>query len=985
VPDCRTSLIAIATLLPLLSFSTAAQQSSPPPTSGLEYGVAIVPLINITGQPEDEWIGSGIAETLAADLQSDPLFTVIGRESVRNAIAELSRMAEPDAGGDANTELLELGRRLGVRWVISGGYQRSVNQLRITAHMVEVATGTVVRSAKVDGDMADLFDLQDQVSGQLVAPPATEPDPEPPARPAPRVPPADPEPPPRSAPQPPPLPLPDTPRPDDVPVGRPGSPAGDAGVAQAGDHQLSHIDGPPSPIPPEVMNRDELGRTTVRAIRLTEGILLDGELDEEVYASVLPITGFIQQLPVEGAPATEKTEAWIMFDDRNVYVGARLHDSAPESEWVANEMRRDTDQLRQNDTFTAFFDTFYDRRNGFNFYTNPLGARSDAQFTNEGNPNNDWNPVWDVRVGRFDGGWTVEMEIPFKTLRYRSGSPQLWGIQLRRAIRRKNEWVYLTRLPISAGGGSGAAGIFRISAAATLTGMVPPPSTPTLEIKPYVIGGVTTDVNAGTENKSDGDFGLDAKYGITQNLTADLTYNPDFAQVEVDEQQVNLTRFSLFFPEKREFFLEGRGIFGFARGGVGGAFRRRAGLSGGGSSRFDSGVVPTLFYSRRIGLEGSTIVPIYGGGRVTGKMGEFDVGALSIQTEDSLEAGTDSTNFTVLRVKRDILRRSSVGGIFTNRSVSLEGPGGSQAYGVDATFAFFDNVSVLGYYAKTQTPDNTGEDNSYQGKFEYGGDRYGLTTDYLVVEDNFIPEVGFLMRDNFKRTNVNARFSPRPQSLGVVRQFTFLGDIDYYVTADQGYLETRTRSFDFRSEFENSDSLDVTLANNFERLAAPFPIGGVVLPAREYSFTNTTIGYTLGAQRYASGSVAYTTGAFWSGDIQTLAFSQGRVNVLDQFSIEPFVSLNWVDLPEGEFNTTLVSSRFNYAFTPRMFFGGLVQYNSSDDVLSANLRLRWEYSPGSELFVVYTEERDTDTLMPTRYSELRNRGFVIKFNRLFRM
>ena len=983
MPDCRPSPVTIATLLILLSVPTTAQQTSPTPTSGLEYGVAIVPLTNITGRPEDKWIGSGIAETLAADLQSDPLFTVIGRESVQKAMAELSRMAAPDAGSDRETELLELGRRLGVRWVISGGYQRSGDQLRITAHMVEVATGTVVRSAKVDGEMASLFDLQDQVSRQLIAPPTTETRPEPPARSAPQAPPAGPEPPPRSAPQAPPLP--DAPRPGDADDSRPGAPAGDAGVALAADQMLSQIDGPPSPLPPEVMNRDELGRTTVRAIRLAEGIRLDGELDEEVYLTVPAITGFIQQVPDEGAPATEKTEAWVMFDDTNVYVGARLHDSAPESEWIANEMRRDTDQLRQNDTFTAFFDTFYDRRNGFNFYTNPLGARSDAQFTNEGNPNNDWNPVWDVRVGRFDGGWTVEMEIPFKTLRYRSGSPQLWGIQLRRAIRRKNEWVYLTRLPISAGGGSGSAGIFRISAAATLTGMAPPPSTRTIEIKPYGIGGVTTDVNAGTENKSDGDFGLDAKYGITRNLTADLTYNPDFAQVEVDEQQVNLTRFNLFFPEKREFFLEGRGIFDFARGGVGGSFRRSAGLSGGRSSRFDSGVVPTLFYSRRIGLEGSTIVPIYGGGRVTGKMGEFDVGALSIQTEDSLQAGTDSTNFTVLRVKRDILRRSSVGGIFTNRSVSLEGPGGSQAYGVDGTFAFFDNVSVLGYYAKTQTPENTEEDNSYQGKFEYGGDRYGFTTDYLVVEDNFIPEVGFLMRDNFKRTNVSARFSPRPQSLGLVRQFTFLGDIDYYITADQGYLETRTRSFDFRTEFENSDRLDVSLANNFERLDLPFPIGGVMLPVGEHSFTNTTIGYTLGAQRYASGSVAYTTGAFWSGDIQTLAFSRGRVNVLDQFSIEPFVSLNWVDLPEGEFNTTLVSSRFNYAFTPRMFFGGLVQYNSSDDVISANLRLRWEYSPGSELFVVYTEERDTETLMPNRYSELRNRGFVIKFNRLFRM
>ena len=337
----------------------------------------------------------------------------------------------------------------------------------------------------------------------------------------------------------------------------------------------SLIDGPPAPVAPEVMTRDEEGRTTVRAIRLAEGLRLDGVLDEGVYETVPPITGFIQQVPDIGAPATERTEAWIMFDDTNVYVSARVWDSAPESQWVANEMRRDTSQLRQNDTFTAFFDTFYDRRNGFNFYTNPLGARADQQFTNEGNPNSQTG----IRSGTcgpaaFDGGWTVEMEIPFKTLRYRSEPPRLWGIQLRRAIRRKNEWVYLTRLPISAGGGSGSAGIFRVSAAGSLVGLEPPPASRNIEVKPYGIGGISTDLTADpvVNNERSGNRGIDVKYGITQNLTADFTCNTDFAQVEVDERQVNLTRFPLFFPEKREFFLEGRGIFGFARGGVTGRF-----------------------------------------------------------------------------------------------------------------------------------------------------------------------------------------------------------------------------------------------------------------------------------------------------------------------------------------------------------------------------------------------------------------------------
>ena len=261
-----------------------------------------------------------------------------------------------------------------------------------------------------------------------------------------------------------------------------------------------------------------------------------------------------------------------------------------------------------------------------------------------------------------------------------------------------------------------------------------------------------TEVNASPpkDREGDGDFAIDVKYGITHNLTADLTYNTDFAQVEVDEQQVNLTRFSLFFPEKREFFLEGRGIFNFARGGFGGP-------GGGGGGIFGGGSAPTLFYSRRIGLQDSQVVPILGGGRATGKIGQFDVGALSIQTDDDKISGAESTNFTVVRIRRDIFRRSGVGAIVTNRSISLIGDGASRAYGVDATFAFYDNVQMLGYYARTDTPGVVGENTSYQTRFGYGADRYGLQVDHLLVEENFLPEVGFLRRDNFRRTFVQGR------------------------------------------------------------------------------------------------------------------------------------------------------------------------------------------------------------------------------------
>jgi hypothetical protein len=760
--------------------------------------------------------------------------------------------------------------------------------------------------------------------------------------------------------------------------------AGDSSAGQPSELAPAGSAGLPAPVPPEVVVRDDLGQATVGAIKLAEGIRLDGRLDELVYQTIPAIEGFVQQMPDEGAPGTERTEAWVMFDATHIYVSGRLWDTAPPSGWVANELRRDTSQLRENDGFWVAFDTFYDRRNGVAFYTNPLGALGDFAITNEGNPNTDWNPVWDLRTGRFEGGWTVEMAIPFKSLRYRPGPAQVWGLQIRRTVRRKNELTYLTPVPISVG----RRGIFRLSDAATMVGLEVPAGDHTLELKPYAISGLTTDVAAmpPQQNDLDGDVGVDVKYGITRNLTADLTYNTDFAQVEVDEQQVNLTRFNLFFPEKREFFLEGRGIFDFALGG--GASTRDTALrpvGGGGVGGRGAGIAPTLFYSRRIGLDNGAIVPIIGGGRVTGKVGAFDVGALNIQTDEEPISGAESTNFTVVRVKRDILRRSSVGMLLTNRSVSVDGEGQSAAYGVDGNFSFFDNVSTLGYVAKTQTPGRSAEDMSYQGQFTYAGDRYGLQADHLLVEKNFSPEVGFTRRDNFRRSFATGRFSPRPRSIDAVRQFRVEGSFEYILAADTGFVETRQSQLAFATEFESSDRLGVSVTDNYEFLTEPFEPGpGVTLPVGGYGFRDMEATYTGGAQRPLSGTVTVRLGEYFSGDIRTVGFSRGRVALTQQLSIEPTVSFNWVDTPQGSFRTDLLVSRVTYTFTPRMFFAGLIQYNSATDTVSNNLRLRWEYTPGSELFVVYTEDRDRDPLRPNRWSELRNRGFVIKVNRLLR-
>ena len=735
---------------------------------------------------------------------------------------------------------------------------------------------------------------------------------------------------------------------------------------------LAVLQGPPPPVAPEVVSRDRQGQATVRATRLRAPLQIDGRLDEPVYETVQAIPDFIQQLPDEGALGSERTEAWVLFDDDSIYISARCYDTAPPSEWVANEMRRDVIQLRQNDSFSLMLDTFYDRRNGLAFLVTPIGGFSDFAISNEGGRvNTDWNTIWDSRTARFDGGWTVEIQIPFKSLRYRPTSTQVWGIQLRRIIRRRTEASYLTPLPISAArGNSVIAGLWRVSQAGSLVGIEVPSGSRKIEIKPYGIGGVTTDIDADspTRNALDGQFGLDVKYGVTQNLTADFTYSTDFAQVEVDEQRVNLTRFSLFFPEKREFFLEARGNFDFARG---------AGLGGAGA--------PTLFFSRRIGLQGGDVVPILAGGRLTGKIGAFDVGALNIQTGNELLSGAQTTNFTVLRVKRDILRRSTIGGIFTNRSVSLLGDGSNQVYGIDGRLAFFDDVTLLGYVARTRTADRPGRDASYLAQFDYAGDRYGVNLAHLVIEDNFNPEIGFMRRDNIRRTTASGRFSPRPSSIDWVRRFSLSAGLDYTQSADDRVLETRQQDVAFEVQLENSDRFTVSATDRYELLRQPFTIApGVTVPVGGYGFRSVLVGYAFGQQRPVSGSIAVGTGELWNGDITVVELGRGRVEVTPQLSVEPSLSLNWVELPEGNFATNLSRVRVSYTVSPRMFFSGLLQHNSSGNTFSTNVRLRWEYSPGSELFVVYTEDRDTDPFLPDRRTDLRNRGFVVKMNRLFR-
>lgn len=711
---------------------------------------------------------------------------------------------------------------------------------------------------------------------------------------------------------------------------------------------------------------DQAQRPTIRAIYVPDGITVDGRLDEAVYESATAITDFIQQEPHEGMPATEKTEAWILFDSENLYIAARMWDSHPER-MIANEMRRDAStEIYNNENLSIVLDTFHDQRSGFYFMTNILGAMRDVQFVSERQSNGEWNPIWNPRCERFEHGWIAEIEIPFRSLRYPGGGEQVWGFQLRRVVRWKNEIAYLTRVPASMGPG----GIYRMQDQATLIGLRTPPAGRNLEIKPYVSSRVSTDrtIAPALVNDLAADAGLDVKYGITQALTADFTYNTDFAQVESDVQEVNLTRFSLFFPEKREFFLEGQGIFDFG------------GQTGGGHNA-GAGDIPTMFFSRQIGLVRGTPVPVRAGARMTGKVGAYSVGLVNIQTEESTHADSPSTNFAVGRVRRDILGKSYVGVLATHRHPA--GGADNTLVGADANFAF-GLTSINLYYARTRTPNLEERDSSYLVSYDYNADRYGVNLQHLTVQPHFNPEIGFLRRQDFRTHHASARFSPRPAPtsahLKAFRKFYYEGSFDY-TTNNDNELESRAAVVAFRADLENGSALTTSVERDDEVLTEPFTIApNVVLPMGQYSFDRMNTSYQLAPRLRIRGSLGLSAGGFYDGTRTEVRY-QGRIAVSAQVTIEPTISLNWVDLPAGSFETSLVSTRTTYTLSPRSALGALVQYNSLARTISSNIRLRWEYTPGSDFYVVYTEGRTT--LIPDRFSALQSRALIIKLTRLF--
>ncbi len=735
-----------------------------------------------------------------------------------------------------------------------------------------------------------------------------------------------------------------------------------AGQQSVSSAMASRILGPPAPGAGEAVSRDADGGVTLRAFRLSEPITVDGVLDDPVYDQVPAAGGFLQQEPNEGAPASESTRVWVLYDAENLYIAADLEHPGP---LMAGEMRRDHMNIGWNDSFQVVLDTFYDRRNGFLFHTNPLGALYDAQVTDERNTNSDWNTVWWVKSRTVEGGWTTEIRIPFRSLRYPAGGAQLWGINFQRNIKHRNEKVFFTPTPQA----YNREALIRLSNAATLVGLEAPAGSRRMELKPYAIGSQANAPLRDINDEWSGDFGGDFKFGVTDGLTADVTWNTDFAQVEDDETQVNLSRFSLFYPEKREFFLEGQGVFDF--GG-----RQTRAFGGQGPSD-----APIPFFSRSIGISGGSAVPILGGARLHGRAGAYQMGLMNIQTGEVGDLDYEGTNFSAFRIKRDLFSRSNIGVIATHRNHAADHSGSNSLYGVDGNFAPTDNIRVNTFYMATSEPGSeTGHQAaSYMGQFRYDTDLIDVSAERLYLGEDFNPGMGFVRRRDFTKNGGSLTFAPRPRGIDRIRQFEFKLDANQYDRLD-GEMETREYSFEGRAIFESSDRLVVTHSLTEEHLLEGFDLSSdVAVPAGSYRFRRSGLRFWLGTHRAVSGYVRYEFGDFFGGTRREVSY-WGRAEVNRRFSMEPNISLNWIDVPGGEVQAQVSRLRATYTVSPQSFVGALVQYNSAAQLFSANVRFRWEYSPGSDLFVVFSTNRDGDDGL----SGLTDRALVVKFTRLFR-
>ncbi|HKB67378.1 MAG TPA: DUF5916 domain-containing protein [Pyrinomonadaceae bacterium] len=698
------------------------------------------------------------------------------------------------------------------------------------------------------------------------------------------------------------------------------------------------------------------GTRRIQAVRVSNPIKIDGLLDESSWSLAQAATEFLQERPTEGAPATERTEVRVLFDDKNIYFGIRAFDSEA-THINARDLVRDS-SFPNDDRIEILLDTYHDRRNAFRFAVNPLGTQQDALITDEGRDINiSWDGSW-VSEGRIDAkGFTVEIAIPLTTLRFTEGI-ESWGLNISRIIRRKNEenlWTSWQR----------SFGLERVSQAGELSGVEEIRRPRLREIKPYASGewreGVPLIGKSGLDAGVRVHAGIEvARLGITPSLTAEFTVNPDFGQAEVDDQIVNLSRFSVFFPEKRDFFLENSGIFLFGRQGENQAF-----------------------FTRRIGLtDRGQPVPIDYGVKVTGKVGPYNIGFLQVQTrklgEASTGLGIPRQQFSVLRVKRDILKRSYVGAILVNRQGATAIGDGSynRVGGADAEFNISDHYTVKAFWMGSATPGVRSSAGSSRLESIFENDLYRFITVYEDVGAKFNPEVGFIERNAIHQYFGQFAYKPRPKFIPHVQQMEFETQIEYY-TDRSGKLATRQTELSWDTIFKNSSEVffrPIEAVNDV--LTEPFQIRpGIIIPAGTYRFNRPQLSFTSDLSKPIVFRVREKWGDFYSGTrYETSGGITWRPN--PHVLIDLSESYNKVHLREGDFTTSLFSGRLNYNFSRKLLTSALVQLNSAARLSVINVRLRYIYRPNSDFFIIYNQTTGAGLERPS-YS------FQIKLTRDF--
>ena len=669
--------------------------------------------------------------------------------------------------------------------------------------------------------------------------------------------------------------------------------------------------------------------------RISEGIKIDGVLDEQAWQSVEPIRQLYQIQPNQGAPMSQPSEVRILYDAKNLYFGFTFFDAEMEK-LVANEMRRDSEGLRSNDYGFLLLDTYNDRRNAVFFRFNPLGGMEDTAVSNSGDTlNSNWDIVWECRARINTDNWATEIAIPFSQLRFERSDVMTWGINFGREIARSQEIGAWNPAPKT----YGPLGKYRTAYFGSLTGLEGISPSRNLELLPYISpGGSRAAGEEGAESVFEA--GLDLKYGITSNLTADLTLNTDFAQVEADEEQVNLTRFDLFFPEQRPFFLEGASIFdvGVPRPG----YRRPPPL--------------LLFYSRRIGLAEERAVPIIAGSKITGKVGRYGVGVLNVFTDEfrDEEVAEPRTNYSVVRLTKDVFTGSLVGMIAINKQSA---DAYNRAAGIDFSYRPRKNLDIRGLWARTLDDGGSEQNDAFYLGGDWRNNRFEVEGSYTDIGEQFNPEVGFVRRGGVRHVRGEALYTPWPRAFGI-RQIEIGPEVEFVLNRDNE-LETREFVIDNGFELESGDSIGFQARHTTEHLEEAFPIQDAVIPSGDYNFTWFQASIHSSSSRKVFGDLRVEFGEFYHGTRRGIGVDAIiKPNV--RLSIQPLVEFNRITLPWETFNASIFAGRVSYSFSTKLFTKLFAQWSSDRDAAAANILINYIYRPGSDFYLVVNQTYDTE-------------------------